>query len=100
MRTFARLYASPILGLFLAGLSSVSLIPAQARSLDDDAAAKPAAASTDSQKDSKAKPNSAAASGLTERERMLLDRVEQLERRVAELESASFRNTHTLGPGQ
>jgi hypothetical protein len=88
MRTFARLYVSPILGLCLAVLSSGWLIPAQARSLDDDAAAKPATSSADSSKDSKAAPNSAATSGLTERERMLLDRVEQLEKRVAELESA------------
>ncbi len=88
MRTFVHLYASPILGLCLAVLSSVTLNSAQARSLDDDAAAKPATSSADSSKDSKAAPNSVAPSGLTERERMLLDRVEQLERRVAELESA------------
>jgi hypothetical protein len=88
MRTFARLYASPILGLCLAVLSTITLIPAQARSLDDDATAKPAASSANSAKDSKAAPNSTATAGLTERERMLLDRVEQLERRVAELESA------------
>jgi hypothetical protein len=87
MRTFARLYVSPILVWCLAVLSSGGLIPAQARTLDDDAA-KPVAPSTDSRKDAKSTgPTGNAASGLTERERMLLDRVEQLERRVAELEA-------------
>ena len=53
---------------------------------DDDSKphAKPAAAD-DSKK---ARDKAADSGGLTERERMLLDRVEQLEKRVAELESA------------
>jgi hypothetical protein len=87
MRTFAHLYVSSILVGCLAVLSSGGLIPAQARTLDDDAA-KPVAPSTDSQKDAKSTgPTGNAVSGLTDRERMLLDRVEQLERRVAELEA-------------
>src|SRR5271165_2623154 len=86
MRTSARLFVSPILALCLAVLLGGGLTPATAGPLDDDATAKSAAFSTDSAKD--AKPvASTATSGLTERERMLLDRVEQLERRVAELEA-------------
>src|SRR5260370_32814030 len=91
MCTFACLYFSPILVLCLSLLSSAWLNPIQARPLDDDAAAKSGAPSADSAKVAKpvAPPaNAAATAGLTERERMLLDRVEQLERRVAELEAA------------
>src|ERR1700686_1045687 len=87
MRTFARLFVSPILVLCLAVLLGGGLIPTRARPLDDDATAKTATSSTDSAKYTKPAATQAT-SGLTERERMLLDRVEQLERRVAELEAA------------
>jgi hypothetical protein len=87
MRTFARLYVSPVLVLCLIAFSSGGLTRAHSRPSDDDGATKPATTSTDSAKDAKpATPAENAATGLTERERMLLDRVEQLERRVAELE--------------
>jgi Putative beta-barrel porin-2, OmpL-like. bbp2 len=86
MRTFAGPCSMPVLMLCFALFSSGWSIPAQARPLDDDSAAKPASPSTDSA--NTAKPTKlAATAGLTERERMLLDRVEQLERRVAELEA-------------
>ena len=87
MRTFARSFVSPVPVLCLAVLLGGGLIPTQARPLDDDATAKPAASSTDSAKDAKPAATTAT-SGLTERERMLLDRVEHLEQRVAELEAA------------
>ena len=45
---------------------------------------------------STAKSAPAAEAGLTERERMLLDRVEQLERRVAELEAARNSSSASL----
>jgi hypothetical protein len=91
MRTFARLYVLPTLVLCLAIIFISGTIPADAHPLDDDATAKSAASSANIAKD--AKPiapaaNAAATTGLTERERMLRDRVEQLERRVAELEAA------------
>jgi len=92
MRTSSRLYVPFVLALFL--LMSFALgvlpVPTEARSPDDDGASappasKPAADSADAKKANVASDPSA---GLTERERMLLDRVEQLERRVAELEAA------------
>jgi len=87
MRTFVRPCRLPVLMLCLALFSSGWSNPAQARPLDDDAAAKPAsplAGAANSTKPTEPSPTG----GLTERERMLLDRVEQLERRVAELEAA------------
>src|SRR5579864_2114378 len=83
MRTSARPKFASILALSFALAAAFGVSPTNARSLDDDSKppAKPAA-SDDSKKD---KYSSA---GLTERERLLLDRVEQLEKRVAELESA------------
>ena len=85
MRTFVRPCSLPVM-LCLALFSSGWSIPAQASPLDDDRVAKPASPSPDSA--NTAKPTEpAATAGLTERERMLLDRVEQLERRVAELEA-------------
>ena len=88
MRTSARLKFASLVALSFALCAAFTGSPTSARFLDDDSQppAKPAAASADPKK---AKDSSADSSaGLTERERMLLDRVEQLEKRVAELESA------------
>src|SRR5579863_2414517 len=87
MRTSARPKFASILALSFALAAAFGVSPTNARSLDDDSKppAKPAA-SDDSKKDKNSSGDSSA--GLTERERLLLDRVEQLEKRVAELESA------------
>ena len=91
MRTFARLCGSKTVVLGLLLLYSFAANPMLARAADDEAA-KPVVPSKGSTP--VAKPaaggavNSGANVGLTERERMLLDRVELLERRVAELEAA------------
>ena len=91
MRTFARLYGSKTVVLGLLLLCGLAAKPILARATDDEAA-KPVVPAKDST--GVAKPaaggavNSSANVGLTERERMLLDRVELLERRVAELEAA------------
>ena len=70
MRTSARLYASSILVLFLRELLGPRFVAARPRALDDrDTTAK----STTVRKDADKSTNA----GLTERERMLLDRVEQ-----------------------
>jgi hypothetical protein len=68
------------LGLLLVAVLSTSIVPNPA--LADDGKDRP------SPQPISAKPE-APQPGLTERERMLLDRVEQLEKRVAELESKS-----------
>src|SRR5215467_6699278 len=66
------------LGLLMVAVLSASVVPNPA--LADDGKDRP------SPQPISVKPE-APQPGLTERERMLLDRVEQLERRVAELES-------------
>jgi hypothetical protein len=91
MRTFARLYVSPI--VLLLGIFGPVAQRAYAGVPDDDTtksqpASKPPSLTGDSAKEKPPAPANGASSGLTERERMLLDRVEQLERRVAELEQA------------
>ncbi len=83
MCTSARWYVPQILVLMLLEGLSPRFLVARARTLDDDAAPKSTSLANDAAKDAKV-----ANAGLTERERMLLDRVEQLERRVAELEAA------------
>jgi hypothetical protein len=67
--------------------------------------ASPGLLSADDEKDKKTPPANvapakadAAAPGLTERERMLLDRVEQLEKRVAELEAKEPAGTPPAAP--
>jgi len=59
-----------------------------ARAFADDDDSKPPAKPVETADSKKPKDKAADSAGLTERERMLLDRVEQLEKRVAELESA------------
>jgi len=76
---FARYFL--VLGFFCCALFAAQ--SAYALPLDDDE--KPAAKTAESAASPAAGKDAA---GLTERERMLLDRVEQLERRVAELEAA------------
>jgi len=83
MCTSARWHVPQILVLMLLEGLSPRFLVARARTLDDDAAPKSTSLANDAAKDAKV-----ANAGLTERERMLLDRVEQLERRVAELEAA------------
>ena len=53
---------------------------------------------TDSAAKSPTKPNAPPASGLTEREQWMLDRIEELEKRVAELESKDSNATATATP--
>ena len=93
MRTFSRLYVAAVVALFLLisfGIAA-SPVPTDALSLNDDGdsaqpAPKPAAAPANAKKPLNAPSDPLG--GLTEREKMLLDRVEQLERRVEELEAA------------
>jgi hypothetical protein len=97
MRTFARLSVSSIVLLF--GIFGPVAQLAYAGAPDDDTtksqpASKASLPTGDAAKDKPPAAANAANSGLTERERMLLDRVEQLERRVAELEQA-----HSPGSG-
>ena len=82
MRTSSRLYVPLVVALCLliASGARVSAARADAPNLDDDGRPAPTDTTT-------AKPASDASVGWTEREKMLLDRVEQLERRVAELEA-------------
>jgi hypothetical protein len=93
MRIFAPQYSLPITLTFLMGICGPAAQPARAVATDDDAGksqppGKPAPPIGDSGKEARPALPSSTNSGLTERERMLLDRVEQLERRVAELETA------------
>jgi hypothetical protein len=75
------------IGVF--GLAGILSLGAPGRALaDDDGAAAPVAKS-DSGGAAKSEKKPDAPAGLTERERMLLDRVEMLERRVEELEAKS-----------
>jgi hypothetical protein len=53
---------------------------------------------TDSAAKSPTKPNASPATGLTEREQWMLERIEQLEKRVAELESKDPNATETAAP--
>ena len=53
---------------------------------------------TDSAAKSPTKPNASPATGLTEREQWMLERIEQLEKRVAELESKDLNATETAAP--
>jgi putative OmpL-like beta-barrel porin-2 len=53
---------------------------------------------TDSAAKSPTKPNAPPATGLTEREQWMLERIEQLEKRVAELESKDPNATETAAP--
>jgi len=69
-----------ILGLLLAAILSTAVIPFRSVADDKETGNPPAKAAL-------AKPDSPAP--LTERERWMLDRMEQLEKRVAELESKS-----------
>jgi hypothetical protein len=75
----------PILSIWTALLCTLATPPLLRADDDKDKSAPPAKAVP-------AKPE-AAAPGLTERERMLLDRVEQLEKRVAELETKGAPST-------
>lgn len=79
MRVFEGL-RSGVLMLIMIALCAASLSPALMADGDKDDKHAPPTKATASQPE-------AASAGLTERERMLLDRVEQLEKRVAELES-------------
>ncbi|HEX3119586.1 MAG TPA: outer membrane beta-barrel protein [Candidatus Acidoferrum sp.] len=79
------------------GLAGILSLGAPGRAVADDGGAKDSAAKdastgpakTDSRSGAKAEKKADAPAALTERERMLLDRVEQLERRVEELEAKS-----------
>ena len=90
-----------LIGLFFTGILALSMFPGRILADDKDNSNPPARAEA-------AKPAPAKvvapAPGLTEREQWLLDRVEQLERRVAELESkgaspAAPTNTAQPTPG-
>ena len=86
MRTSSRLYGPAVLALWLLMSfgGGVSPVRAEGFNLEDDGDS--AAPPKDADKAAKSAPETSA--GWTEREKMLLDRVEQLERRVAELEAA------------
>jgi len=71
------------------GLAGILSLGAPGRAVADDGGAKDSAAKSDSGVAAKAEKKADAPAALTERERMLLDRVEQLERRVEELEAKS-----------
>ena len=79
---------------FLAAALSVSL--AAARAVADDRKSADSAATSETAKPAPKKP-AAALPPLTERERWLLDRVEQLEKRVAELEAKGQRASTPTG---
>src|SRR5262245_63243108 len=92
MRTTARVFALCCLPFCF---SASFVLPRPARA-DDEAKSQPDRKSPAGSTDAAAKTaNTGSSPGLTERERMLLDRVEQLERRVAELEAAHSSATTT-----
>jgi hypothetical protein len=97
MRTSSRLHVPSVLALCLLASFGVGVLSARADafSLDDDGNS--AAPRTDAKKAATSPADPSA--GWTEREKMLLDRVEQLERRVAELEAGhSSQNTPAASP--
>ncbi len=72
------------------GLAGILSLGAPGRALaDDDGGAANSPAKSDSSANAKGEKKADAPAALTERERMLLDRVDQLERRVEELEAKS-----------
>ncbi|HEX8764301.1 MAG TPA: hypothetical protein VF740_04035, partial [Candidatus Acidoferrum sp.] len=86
-----------ILCMFCAALLSIGVSPKTMRADDDTNAEKKTKTATTAAKPAGSKID-APQPGLTERERWLLDRVEQLEKRVAELEAKS--NANAAAPAE
>src|SRR5215470_7030619 len=84
MRWFVGSFVKAVLFVCTLSLSFAGSVNAFSAADDDKPKTKSASTAADAAKNVK---SSDLSSGLTERERMLLDRVEQLEKRVAELES-------------
>jgi hypothetical protein len=100
-------FAKNVMWIGVFGLAGILSLGAPGRVLADDGGATDSAAkdaSGGAKTDAKSDPHSAkkadAPLPLTERERMLLDRVEQLEKRVEELEARSTAPTKTDGASE